>query len=112
MPGVTPGRGPIDWLTTCIRTLLITEMAGMPLSSVVITSEKARPIQSADASGERFSKRRIARRCTAGVAVCREQEASNRTQSETAAVLQYTRFQGQEQLEFRRFFDGGELRVV
>src|ERR1022692_667132 len=89
-------------------------MPGVLPSSAVTMSEKARPIQSLDASAPRFSKRTIAMRSTAGRGASRR-HAIKRARAAMArgrrARLQDTRLQRQQLLKFLRVPQRCELGV-
>src|SRR5690349_12908563 len=86
-------------------------MLGAPESSTVTMSEKARPIQSADGSPPRFSKRRMVRRSGRAGAGERVQATAARNKA-AASSLQYTRLRGQQLLEFRRLAHGLEFGIL
>src|ERR1019366_6652840 len=108
-------------------------MPGAPASSSVMTSEKARPIQSPETPAPRFSKRRMAMRSTRGVGGWPVQAERRRNNKSGAAIpgcsrlsagappesrlqarlptLQYTRLQGQQFLELRQVAHGLEVGV-
>src|ERR1035437_9349082 len=109
-------------------------MPGAPASSAVMTSEKARPIQSPETPTPRFSKRRMAMRSTDGVSGWRAQPARRSRRSKSGAAipgcsrllagppperrlqarlpaLQYTRLQGQQFLELRQVAHGLEVGI-
>src|SRR5437016_2916000 len=93
---------------------------GAPASSPAMTSLNARPIQETEASGLRFSKRRIAMR--GGVVGRLAQEDRKSAKSAKMAgvrpvlqagrpALQNTRFQHQQLLELGKIAEGCERRV-
>src|ERR1035441_9220995 len=109
-------------------------MPGAPASSAVMTSEKARPIQSPETPAPRFSKRRMAMRSTRGVGGWPVQAGRRSRRSKSGAAipgsrrlsagapperrlqarlpaLQYTRLQGQQFLELRQVAHGLEVGV-
>src|ERR1700734_4213263 len=98
----------------CRRALGIGDRPGAPLSSAVTISENARPIQSAEGSEPRFSKRRTAMRSREGRAGCRwhaERKAKARMVRAKSRRLQNTRLQREQVLELFRVSQRRELRI-
>src|SRR5579883_2056013 len=90
------------------------EICGAPANSLAIASANARPIQSVDGSGPRFSKRRIASRWTPGSGR-RAQPASSRTVPAIAPAhrrLKDTLLPGHQLLKLRQLLDSREVRLV
>ncbi len=128
-PGAETGRTPNVRSKACNWAVPITVASGTPLSSDSRTTGIARPIQSADASWPRFSKRKIAIRTAWGFPSRREQPARQRramratpaardhgasvfgpdAQARRPAPLQYTRIQFQQGLKLRQRAQRREL---
>src|SRR5438309_740859 len=119
IPGAVRGRAPkIRSVAYSVPEEMI-DVAGEPVSSTLITSEAARPIQARDSSPVRFSNRSMARRCGPGGGF-REQEVARAASPTirnavcarwTRSPLQNTRFHGHQFLEFGQLAKRNELGI-
>src|ERR1035437_7866026 len=128
MPGAEMGRTPSTRSSEWMLAEEITRGGPAPESSAVTISDKARPAQPSEASPLRFSRRRTARRSAGGPAVWRVQLVKS-SESRRAGgaqphptrlgrpgglshLLENTRLQGEQLLEFGQLAQPGEGRVV
>src|SRR5579863_4792141 len=115
IPGADTGLGARVRSKECSRAEGMARVFG---SSAAMISEKARPIQSEEASGLRFSKRRMAI-CSGpggvlGPHAARKRNGTRRTKERRKLIRlsQNTRIRGQQLLEFVGIAHSREFRIL